>query len=79
MNKNKRTNILKIGILFFGIFLLLWNCEKDENSHDHQEHQIAKIDYLDIEKLPEIESALSGLTNLGSSQNKSKSSRKYAN
>lgn len=75
MNKNKRTNILKIGILFFGIFLLLWNCEKYENSHDHQEHQIAKIDYLDIEKLPEIESALSGLTNLGSSQNKSKSSR----
>ncbi len=29
-NKNKLTKLLKIGILFFGISLLLWNCEKEE-------------------------------------------------
>ena len=28
--KNKLTNLLKTGILFFGISLLLWNCEKNE-------------------------------------------------
>jgi hypothetical protein len=67
--KNKSTKLLKIGILFFGISLLLWNCEKDENSHDHQEHQIAKIDYLNIEELPEVASAISGLNNLGSKNN----------
>jgi hypothetical protein len=27
--KNKWTKLLKIGILFFGISLLLWNCEKE--------------------------------------------------
>ncbi|WP_298782695.1 SprT-like domain-containing protein [uncultured Polaribacter sp.] len=31
MKKNKLISFLKIGILFFGISLLLWNCEK-ENS-----------------------------------------------
>lgn len=29
-NKNKLTKLLKIGILFFGISLLLWNCEKED-------------------------------------------------
>ncbi|MDC1432189.1 hypothetical protein N8201_03795 [Polaribacter sp.] len=29
MNKNKLANLLKTGILFFGISLLLWNCDKD--------------------------------------------------
>lgn len=28
--KNKLTDLLKAGILFFGISLLLWNCEKNE-------------------------------------------------
>ena len=31
MNKNKSINLFKLGILFFGISLLLWNCEKEEN------------------------------------------------
>ena len=29
-NKNKLTKLLKIGILLFGIFLLLWSCEREE-------------------------------------------------
>lgn len=29
-NKNKFNKLLKTGILFFGISLLLWNCEKEE-------------------------------------------------
>lgn len=34
MKKNKLTNLLKAGILFFGISMLLWNCENNyvENS-----------------------------------------------
>jgi hypothetical protein len=75
MNKNRTTKLLKIGILFFGISLFLWNCEKDENPHEHQEHQIAEINYLNIGELPEVAAALSGLNTLGSTQNKSTASR----
>ena len=28
--KTRKLNFLKIGILFFGITILLWNCEKEE-------------------------------------------------
>jgi len=35
MKKNKLAKLLKIGILFFGISLLLWNCEKDEIISNH--------------------------------------------
>jgi hypothetical protein len=65
--KNKLSNFLKLGILLFSVSLLLWNCERDENTH--QEHQIAEINYLDIGKLPEVASAISGLNNLGSKNN----------
>jgi hypothetical protein len=64
--KNRKNNFIKLGIFLFGISLLLWNCEKDENSHDHQEHQVAEVNYLDIEELPEVAYAISGLNNLGS-------------
>lgn len=30
--KKKLTDLLKIGILFFGVSLLLWNCEKDSET-----------------------------------------------
>ena len=30
--KNKLTNLLKTGILFFGISLFLWNCENQNES-----------------------------------------------
>ncbi|MFZ3575828.1 hypothetical protein [Tenacibaculum finnmarkense] len=29
--KNKRNKLFKIGILFFGVSLLLWNCENDDS------------------------------------------------
>ena len=29
--KNKLSNLLKTGILFFGVSLLLWNCENQED------------------------------------------------
>jgi hypothetical protein len=73
--KNRTTKLLKIGTLFFGISLFLWNCEKDGNLHEHQEHQIAEINYLNIGELPEVAAALSGLNTLGSTQNKSTASR----
>ncbi|PQJ74430.1 hypothetical protein [Polaribacter gangjinensis] len=42
--KNKITNLLKIGILFFGVSLLLWNCEKDEfTSHPNQSNLLSKL------------------------------------
>ena len=37
MRKNKLINFLKTGILFFGISLLLWNCEKEEFLENPQE------------------------------------------
>lgn len=30
--KNKKTNFIKLGILFFGISFLLWNCENEEKA-----------------------------------------------
>jgi hypothetical protein len=30
--RKKLTNFLKLGILFFGISLLLWNCENQNES-----------------------------------------------
>ena len=42
--KNKLTNFLKIGILFFGISLLLWNCEKEEIiSNPNQSNLLSKL------------------------------------
>lgn len=42
--KNKITNLLKIGILFFGVSLLLWNCEKDEfTSNPNQSNLLSKL------------------------------------
>jgi hypothetical protein len=30
--KNRKTNFIKLGILFFGISFLLWNCENEEKT-----------------------------------------------
>lgn len=32
--KNRKTNIIKLGILLFGITLLLWNCQKDYQNNE---------------------------------------------
>lgn len=42
MKKNKFINLLKIGILFFGISLLLWNCEKEDNFNSENTNQVQK-------------------------------------
>jgi len=50
-SKNKLTNILKIGILFFGISMLLWSCEKDiEINEFHNISDNEKLDYT-LEKI----------------------------
>ena len=73
--KTKLTNLLKTVILFLGISLLLWNCEKDEDVHKHQEHQVTEIKYLDIKQVPEVASAISELNNFSSKQNKNIASK----
>ena len=73
--KKTKINLLKLGILFFGISLLLWNCEKDEVTHTLQEHQTPTISYQDIEELPEIESAIFGLNKTTSTKNKNTQSK----
>ncbi|WP_299673038.1 hypothetical protein [uncultured Polaribacter sp.] len=67
--KNRKNNLIKLGIFLFGISLFLFNCEKDENTH--QKHLTAQINYLQIEELPDVKSVLSELNNLGSSKNRS--------
>ena len=39
--KNKSTNFLKIGILLFGISILLWNCENEQiNQNEITSHTV---------------------------------------
>ena len=45
--KNKLTNFLKTGILFFGISLLLWNCEQEEISIETKHNP---LDYMEFNK-----------------------------
>lgn len=40
--KNKITNLLKTGIILFGVSLLLWNCEKEEYIEITSKKSIAK-------------------------------------
>ncbi|MFK8060833.1 MAG: hypothetical protein AB8B78_12175 [Polaribacter sp.] len=54
--RNKSLNFLKIGILFFGITLLLWNCEKEnvilnQNSSNQKTN---KLRHITSEEIPEI-------------------------
>lgn len=58
MSRKKLTNFLKTGILFFGISLLLWNCEK-ENQNEIIEHQASKIKGIDISSNSTIRNLLS--------------------
>lgn len=54
--KNKLKNRLKIGILFLGISLLLWNCEKDEFIEQQSETVRHSQTYQKIsaKEIPEI-------------------------
>jgi hypothetical protein len=55
--KNKLTNLLKLGFFLFGMSLLLWNCEKiteTDLEHAHQEMNELKIITLNLEKAKKI-------------------------
>lgn len=63
--KSKLKNYLKIGILFFGISLLLWNCEKGETiEHNHQsiENNSSKFKRLSINDLIKNDETFSKLS-----------------
>jgi hypothetical protein len=50
MKKNKLANLLKTGILLFGISLLLWNCENEESLQNLEVLQKSPLDYVKLEK-----------------------------
>ena len=54
----KLTNFLKLGILFFGISLLLWNCKEEETFQEEltQVKQNISFGYrvTTLEKIPKI-------------------------
>ena len=47
--KNRKTNFIKLGILFFGISLLLWNCEKEEFIEENSINQTSNDFNLKIQ------------------------------
>lgn len=58
-NKNKLTTFLKTGILFFGISLLLWNCENQNEpiietniSLENSNNSPNKISSIHLQELP---------------------------
>jgi len=52
MNKNKLANLLKTGILFFGISLLLWNCETENELVDTIESINENVSIITFNELP---------------------------
>ena len=51
--KIRKLNFLKIGILFFGITILLWNCEKEEIEKEvvkKSNYSVSKINFSDIKQ-----------------------------
>lgn len=51
--KTRKLNFLKIGILFFGITILLWNCEKEEFEKEvvkKGNYSVSKINFSDIKQ-----------------------------
>ena len=51
--KTRKLNFLKIGILFFGITILLWNCEKEETEKEvvkKSNYSVSKINFSDIKQ-----------------------------
>ncbi|QTD37954.1 hypothetical protein JL193_01200 [Polaribacter batillariae] len=50
MKKNKLTKLLKIGVFFFGISLVLWNCEKTEEITPNSDLQEAHAVHVAIDE-----------------------------
>jgi len=66
--KNKIKNIAKLGILLFGISLMIISCQKDDDQDIlSNQHQLSNINYLDIDQLPDIKDALNKINSSSSS------------
>ena len=57
--KNKTTNFIKLGILLFGIPLLLFNCEKDETIENHINYTINNNINFSIKNSTELKNDIS--------------------
>jgi hypothetical protein len=56
--KNKVTNLLKTGILFLGVSLLLWNCEQETVFEEIEETPIAQVYKFEPKDIPDISSQI---------------------
>lgn len=68
MNKNKLTNLLKVGILFFCTSIFLWNCESSEIK-ESLEHKLPNLKKVDLSKNSSISDFVKNQTK-GSYQNR---------
>ncbi|CAM1356688.1 hypothetical protein [Tenacibaculum ascidiaceicola] len=59
MKKRKRLNLLKLGVFLFGISLLLWNCEKQEEVNHGLENEHFGIPQKYFKKKITLEEVLS--------------------
>jgi hypothetical protein len=63
MKEKKLSKLFKIGILFFGVSLLLWNCEKDELIEESTKNQdfpfkLKDKTYAELEKTKKFNDAI---------------------
>ena len=84
--KTRKLNFLKIGILFFGITILLWNCEKEEIEKEvvkKSNYSVSKINFSDIKQNTQLIQKLEKFSkskkkeNLNDTQNKDVYSSEY--
>ena len=84
--KTRKLNFLKIGILFFGITILLWNCEKEETEKEvvkKSNYSVTKINFSDIKQNTQLIQKLEKFSkskkkeNLNDTQNKDVYSSEY--
>ena len=59
MKIRKRLHLLKLGIILFGISLLLWNCEKDEiiSLENQSNIQFQDKSFIELSYEPDFEQA----------------------
>jgi hypothetical protein len=75
--KNKVTNLLKTGILFFGISLLLWNCEQETVFDEIQETPIGKVYKFEPQDIPNISSQIENRSRKNVFSRSSKTTESY--
>ncbi len=63
VNKQQLKNYLKIFVLLFGVSILLWNCEKEENLFEGQTTTVGfKVYSFDNKDIPQIASKIEQLS-----------------